>query len=57
MEFDYQRLYLTAEGRIGRQDFWMGILGFVVVGIVLSLIIWGLFGATTFILAIERALA
>ena len=49
MEFDYQRLYLTAEGRIGRQDFWMGILGFVVVGIVLGLIIWGLFGATSFI--------
>jgi uncharacterized membrane protein YhaH (DUF805 family) len=48
MEFDYQRLYLTADGRIGRQDFWMGILGFFVVGIVLGLIIWGVFGATSF---------
>lgn len=48
MQFDYQRLYLTSEGRIGRQDFWMGILGFVVVGIVLGLIIWGIFGATFF---------
>ena len=44
MNFDYQRLYLTADGRIGRQDFWMGILGFVVVGIVVSLIIGLLFG-------------
>ena len=49
MQFDYQRLYLTAEGRIGRQDFWMGVLGFFVVGIVLGLIIMGIFGATTFI--------
>jgi len=48
MKFDYQHLYLTAEGRIGRQDFWMGILGFVVVGIVLSIIISVLFGMDTF---------
>lgn len=49
MKFDYQRLYLTAEGRIGRQDFWMGILGFAVVGIVLGLIFLALFGSLSFI--------
>ena len=48
MNFDYQRLYLNADGRIGRQDFWMGVLGFFVVGIVLSLIIWALFGSVSF---------
>ena len=48
MNFDYQRLYLTTEGRIGRQDFWMGILGFVVAGIILSIIIYAVAGSTSF---------
>lgn len=47
MNFDYQRLYLTTEGRIGRQDFWMGILGFVVAGIILSIIIYAIAGSTS----------
>lgn len=42
--FDYNRLYLTSDGRIGRQDFWMGVLGFVVVDIIIILIVALLFG-------------
>ena len=42
--FDYNRLYLTSDGRIGRQDFWMGVLGFVVVDIVIIILISLLFG-------------
>jgi uncharacterized membrane protein YhaH (DUF805 family) len=48
MNFDYNRLYLTSEGRIGRQDFWMGLVGLLVVGIVVSLIIGALFGMVSF---------
>ncbi len=48
MNFDYQRLYLSAEGRIGRRDFWMGIIGFFVVGVVLGLIFFALFGPLSF---------
>jgi uncharacterized membrane protein YhaH (DUF805 family) len=43
MNFDFNRLYMTTDGRIGRQDFWMGIVGLVIVGIVVSVLI----GATT----------
>ena len=49
MKFDYQRLYLSADGRIGRQDFWMGILGFFVVGLVLGLIFLALFGPLSYV--------
>ena len=44
MNFDFNRLYMTTDGRIGRQSFWMGILGLFVVGLVVNLILWGLFG-------------
>ncbi len=48
MNFDFNRLYLTVDGRIGRQDFWIGVVGLIVVGIVTSLIIVGLFGPLGF---------
>ena len=31
---DFAYLYTSVEGRIGRKDFWLGVLGFVVVGII-----------------------
>ncbi len=49
MNFDYNRLYLTTDGRIGRQDFWIGVVGLLVVGIVVSLILAGLFGMVSFV--------
>jgi uncharacterized membrane protein YhaH (DUF805 family) len=45
MNFDFNHLYMTTDGRIGRQSFWMGILGLFVVALVVNLILWGLFGA------------
>ena len=47
MNFDFNRLYLTTDGRIGRQDFWMGVIGLVVAGIVISVIVSWLFGWMT----------
>lgn len=47
MNFDFNRLYLTTDGRIGRQDFWMGVIGLVVAGIVISVIVGFLFGWMT----------
>jgi uncharacterized membrane protein YhaH (DUF805 family) len=48
MNFDFNRLYLTAEGRIGRQEFWIGVIGLVVIGIVLGLLIWAIAGMESF---------
>ena len=48
MNFDYNRLYMTTDGRIGRQDFWIGILGLFVVGIVVTVILSLLFGMMRF---------
>lgn len=47
MNFDYNRLYLTTDGRIGRQDFWLGVLGLFVVALVVTLIIGAIFGMTS----------
>jgi uncharacterized membrane protein YhaH (DUF805 family) len=44
MNFDVNRLYLTTDGRIGRQEFWMGIVGLIVVGIVASILIGAVLG-------------
>lgn len=41
---DFAYLYTSSEGRIGRQSYWIGIVGFIVVGLVISLIIGALFG-------------
>lgn len=53
MNFDFNRLYLMTDGRIGRQDFWIGAVGLFVVGIVVAFIIGSLFfmfGRTAMIL-------
>lgn len=44
MNFDFNRLYLTTDGRIGRQDFWMGMIGLIVVSLVVNLILFAIFG-------------
>ena len=48
MNFDINHLYLTTEGRIGRQSFWIGIVGLVVVSIVINVIVGALFGWVSF---------
>lgn len=42
MDFGY--LYTSLEGRIGRQSYWIGIVGFIVIGIIAYLIINAIFG-------------
>lgn len=44
MNFDFNRLYLTTDGRIGRQEFWIGSIGLIVIGIVAALIVAAIFG-------------
>jgi uncharacterized membrane protein YhaH (DUF805 family) len=41
---DFAYLYTSTEGRIGRQSFWIGVVGFLVVGLVLSLVLGAIFG-------------
>jgi uncharacterized membrane protein YhaH (DUF805 family) len=48
MNIDFAYLYTSVEGRIGRKDFWLGVLGFVVVGIIVLVIIGPLFGMMSF---------
>ncbi len=48
MNFDYNHLYLTTEGRIGRQTFWIGTIALVVVSIVVNVIIGAIFGWASF---------
>ena len=48
MNFDINHLYLTTEGRIGRQSFWIGFIGLVVVSLVINVIVGALFGWTSF---------
>ncbi len=44
MKFDINHVYLTTEGRIGRQSFWIGVIALIVVSIVINIIIGSLFG-------------
>ncbi len=44
MNFDVNHLYLTTEGRIGRQTFWIGAIALAIVSIVIGLIVGSLFG-------------
>jgi len=39
MQLDWRRLFLTADGRIGRQDFWIGAVILIVAGIVCGVIL------------------
>jgi len=41
---DFAYLYTSTEGRIGRQSYWIGIVGFIVVALVITLIVGALFG-------------
>ncbi len=47
MDFGY--LYTSLEGRIGRQSYWIGIVGFIVIGIIAYLIINAIFGIMTMV--------
>jgi uncharacterized membrane protein YhaH (DUF805 family) len=38
MNFDVNRLYFSTDGRIGRQQFWIGVVGLAVAGIVITII-------------------
>jgi uncharacterized membrane protein YhaH (DUF805 family) len=46
---DFNYLYTSLDGRIGRQSYWIGIVGFIVIAIVAVLIIGAIAGiASTF---------
>jgi uncharacterized membrane protein YhaH (DUF805 family) len=38
MNFDFNRLYLTTDGRIGRQTYWIGAIALGVVSIIISFV-------------------
>jgi uncharacterized membrane protein YhaH (DUF805 family) len=44
MNFDFNRLYLSTEGRIGRAEFWVGLLILIAVMIVVTMIVMAIFG-------------
>lgn len=46
MNFDINRLYMTAAGRIGRQDYWIGAIALAIVSIVVTLILSAIFDGT-----------
>ena len=48
MNFDINHLYLTTDGRIGRQSFWIGFIGLVIASIVINVIVGALFGWASF---------
>jgi uncharacterized membrane protein YhaH (DUF805 family) len=49
MNIDFNRLYLSFDGRIARGEFWIGLLGIAVVVIVLTILIALIFGPLSFI--------
>src|SRR5436190_7050516 len=48
MNLDFNRLYLTTDGRIGRAQFWIGFVILAAVAVVLSLIVTLIFGPLAF---------
>ena len=44
MYFDINHLFLTTDGRIGRQSFWIGAIALAIVSIVIGLIVGAVFG-------------
>ncbi len=48
MNFDLSHLYMTTEGRIGRQSIWIGAVALAVIGIVINVIIELIFGWVSF---------
>ncbi len=45
---DFSNLYLSTDGRIGRQSLWIGLIILTVIGLVVIQIIWFLFDHTSF---------
>src|SRR6185369_8742487 len=48
MNLDFNRLYMTTDGRIGRAQFWIGFLVLAAAAIVLSLVVTLIFGPLAF---------
>ena len=46
---DFSNLFMSTDGRIGRQNYWIGVVILVVIGIVMSQLIAFLFGYTSFL--------
>lgn len=44
---DFSNLFMSMEGRIGRQNYWIGLVILVVIGIIISQLIAFLFGYTS----------
>jgi uncharacterized membrane protein YhaH (DUF805 family) len=45
---DFSNLFMSTEGRIGRQNLWIGLIILAVIGIVIIQVIWFLFDHTSF---------
>jgi len=41
---DFQRLFFSKEGRIGRGSYWLGVIAIAAISFVSGLILWGIFG-------------
>jgi uncharacterized membrane protein YhaH (DUF805 family) len=48
MNFDFNRLYFTTDGRIGRGEYWIGLLILAAIVIVVSLIVAAILGPLSF---------
>ena len=48
MNLDFNRLYLTTDGRIGRAEFWIGLLILAAVAVVVTLIVTLVLGPLSF---------
>jgi uncharacterized membrane protein YhaH (DUF805 family) len=44
---DFSNLFMSMEGRIGRQNYWIGLVILIVIGIIISQLIAFLFGYTS----------
>jgi uncharacterized membrane protein YhaH (DUF805 family) len=45
---DFSNLFMSTEGRIGRQNYWIGLVVLIVIGLIISQLIAFLFGYTSF---------
>lgn len=45
---DFSNLFMSTDGRIGRQNLWIGLITLAVIGVIVTQVIWYLFGHASF---------
>lgn len=50
MNFDFNRLYLSTEGRIGRGQYWLGAIVLAVISIIVTFLVTRALGGTAYII-------